>query len=558
MSRQIIIYSPWYDNERKLEDPKPRLEWDEVSEWEEANLCNKITIFDLPLECPFPLTNRRNACALIDNFMDVVSYHKELFPYWNRRAIKYFIWREMFVIRNNDEWKDYRNHPLFKHRDVFWRLAKKQFRDALGLGTALLFILHGLYTNDWELKFLLKGQQKLIDTYNMCNANMTLWNRDKMLDILFIECEWLKDTLLEAHMKEKKEIDDEWEHRQTKTLEEMEVFIEESPEPMDEDEDEEEEEEDDDDDDDDDNAQGNAQNNAQGINQGPEASHNVLTRANLNQRCGHTFAQLKKENPNVEKDLQEWYAQCYAHGLSESLVQRMAQILKLKLEDAQWVAGSHAKGLAQRRFQDNNESEARFLVQERFQQRSQRQALIYDQIRAQRHAQGRPRGRLPRPHHEARDEAQDIARNNTQRIVQYFDRETLQNTIQNLPPGNTDDSVQAFMKGVYQELVQGMARNRAHYLRTQRLAHRTVQRTVRETTKKTAKENGQEGTKKSLRDFTATATHRQRTDSQAPEKPVNTAVPPLGPRPTLPSRPVDDDEDIYGYSGDEAGHIKKK
>ncbi|EWG43305.1 hypothetical protein FVEG_04841 [Fusarium verticillioides 7600] len=554
MSGQITIYSPWYDNERKLKDPKPRLEWDEVSEWEEANLCNKITIFDLPLECPFPLTNRRNACALIENFIDIVSYHRELFPYWNRRAIKYFIWREMFVIRNNDEWKDYRNHPLYKHRDVFWRLAKKQFRDAMGLGTALLFILHGLYTNDWELEFLLKGQQKLIDTYNMCNANMTLWNRDKMLDILFTECEWLKDTLLEAHMKEKKEMDEEWEHRQTKTLEEMEVFIEELPEPMDEDEEEEEEEEEEEDDDDD-NAQGNAQNNAQGINQGLEVSDNVVTRADLNQRDGQTFAQeLEKENQKIEKDLQEWYAQCYAHGLNESLVQSMAQIRKLNLEDAQWVAGLHAKRLAQRHFQDNNEREARILVQKRFQQRSQRQAQIHDQIRAQRHAQGRPRGRLLRP----QDETLGIDRNNTQRIVQYFDRETLQNTIRNLPPGNTEDSVQAFMRGVYQELVQGMARNRAHYVRTQRRAHRTVQRAVRETTKNTAKENGQEGTQKSLQDFTATAPRSQRTDSQAPVKPVSTAVPPLGPHPTLPSRPVDDDEDIYGYSGDEAGNIKKE
>ncbi|KAF5598839.1 hypothetical protein FPCIR_2639 [Fusarium pseudocircinatum] len=546
MPGQITTQSPWYDNERTLKDPKPRLEWDEVTEWEEANLCNKIAIFDLPLECPFPLTNRRNACALIDNFLDAVKYHRELFPYWNRRAIKYFIWREMFVIRNNDEWKDYRNHPLYKNRDVLRRLAKKQFKNAMGLATALLFILHGLYTNDWELEFLLKGQQKLIDTYNMCDVNMTLWNRDKMLDILFIECEWLKDTLLEAHMKEKKEMDEEWEHRQTKTLEEMEVFIEESPEPMDEGEDEDEEEEDDDDD----NAQGNAQNNAQnntqnnaqGINQGIETS----------------AQELEKEKQKREKDLQEWDAQCYAHGLSESLVQSLAQICKYELEDAQWVARLYAKRIAQRRFQDINEREARMIVQERFQQRNQRQALIYDQIRAQRHAQGRPRGRLPRPQDKAQDEAQDIARNNTQRIVQYFDRETLQNTIQNLPPGNTEDSVGAFMEGVYQELVQGMARDRTHCLRTQRRVHRTVQRTVRKTTKNTAKENGQEGTQKGLQDFTATEPHRQRTDSRAPEKPVNAAVPPLGPCPTLPSRPVDDDEDIYGYSGDEAGNTKKK
>ncbi|KAF5698189.1 hypothetical protein FMUND_15178 [Fusarium mundagurra] len=551
MPGQTTTQSSWYDNGRQLKDPKPRLEWDEVLEWEEANLCNKITIFDLPLECTFPLTNRRNACALIDNFLDAVRHHRELFPYWRRRAIKYFIWREMFVIRNNDEWKDYRNHPLYKNRDVLRRLAKKQFKNAMGLASALLFVLHGLYTNDWELEFLLKGQQKLIDTYNMCDVNMTLWNRDKMLDILFIECEWLKDTLLEAHMKEKKEMDEEWEHRQTKTLEEMEVFIEESPEPMDEDEEDEVE--------DDDNAQGNTQNNAQnnarGINQEIDIWNNVVTRAYSNQGDDQTFAQrLEKENQRIEKDLQQWDAQCYAQGLSESLVQRMAQICNYKLEDAQWVARLHAQRIAQRRFQDTNEREARIIVQERFKQRNKRQALIYDQIRAQRHAQGRTRGRLPRP----QDEAQDIARNNTQRIVPYFDRDTLQNTIQNLPPGNTEDSVGAFMKSVYQELVQGMARHRAQYLRTQRRAHRTVQRTVRETTKNTAKENGQEGTQKSLQNFTAAVPHRQPTDSQAPEKPANTAVPPIGPRPTLPSRPVDDDEDIYGYSGDEDGNTRKK
>ncbi|KAF4490440.1 hypothetical protein FAGAP_10796 [Fusarium agapanthi] len=558
MPSQTITQSSWYDNGRLLKDPKPRLEWDEVTEWEEANLCNKITIFDLPLECPFPLTNRRNACALIDNFLDAVRYHRQLFPYWRRRAIKYFIWREMFVIRNNDEWKDYRNHPLYKNRDVLRRLAKKEFKNAMGLASALLFVLHGLYTNDWELEFLLKGQQKLIDTYNMCDVNMTLWNRDKMLDILFIECEWLKDTLLEAHIKEKKEMDEEWEHRQTKTLEEMEVFIDELPEPMDEDEDENEVEDEDRDEDDDnaqenaqDNAQDNAQNNAQGI----DIWGNVVTRAVSNQWDDQTFAQEREKSmQRREKDLQQWDAQCYAQGLSESLVQSMAQICKYPLEDAQWVARLRAHHIAQRRIQDIYKREARSIVQERLQQRNQRQALIYGQIRAQRRTQGRTRGRIPGP----QDEAQDIAQNNTQRIVQYFDRDTLQNTIRNLPPGNTEDSVLAFMNGVYKELVQGIAQDKVQYQRTQRRVRRTVQKTVRETTKNTTKENGQKGTQNSLQDFTATALHRQRTDSQAPEKPVNTAVPPIDPRPTLPSRPVDDDEDIYGYSGGEDGNTKEK
>ncbi|KAH7212638.1 hypothetical protein DER44DRAFT_231320 [Fusarium oxysporum] len=555
MPRQTITQSSWYDNARRLKDPKPRLEWDEVTEWEEANLCNKITIFDLPLECPFPLTNRRNACALIENFLDAVRYHRELFPYWRRRAIKYFIWREWFVIRNNDEWKDYRNHPLFKNRDALRALAKKQFQNAMGLASGLLFVLHGLYTNDWELEFLLKGQQKLIDTYNMCDVNMTLWNREKMLDILFIECQWLKDTLLEAHMKEKKEIDEEWEHRQTKTLEEMEVFIDETPELMDEDED-------------DDNAQGNAQNNAQnnaqgttqgitqnntqnntrGIDQGNAQDINpwdVPITMCMNQWDDQSFAQqFEQMLRRQEKDLRQWDAQCYAQGLNESLVHSMAQILKFEVEDAQYFA--------QRRAQDVNQRKARSIAQERAQQhRNRRQARIRAQIRAERRAQGRTQDRT-------QDKARGIAQNNTQRIVQYFDRDTSQNIIQSLPRGNTKKSVKAFMEGVYQELARGIAQDKTQQRRTQRRAHRTVQENIRETTQNTAKENGQEGTQNNLQDSTATARHHQRTDSQAPEEPVNTAVPPIYPRPALPARPVDDDEDIYGYSGGEDGNTKKK
>ncbi|KAF5622460.1 hypothetical protein F52700_10432 [Fusarium sp. NRRL 52700] len=542
MPKEIIIQPPWYDNERKLEDPKPRLEWDEVTEWEETNLCNKITIFDLPLECPFPLTNRRNACALIENFLDAVNYHRELFPYWHRRAIKYFIWREMFVIRNNDEWKDYRNHPLYKRRDVFRNSAKKEFRNTMGLASALWFVLHGLYTNDWELKFLLKGQQKLIDTYNMCDFNMTLWNRDKMLDILFIDCEWLKDTLLEAHMKEKKEMDEEWEHRQTKTLEEMEIFIDESPEPMDEDEDEDEGEDEDD---------GNAQNNPQGIDLGNDQgidTRGITMEAFLSSR---DYAQeFEKLRQRLENDLQQWDAQCDTQGLSESLVQSMAKICKYQTYKAKYFARLRAQRIAQRRSQDVSERGARIVVKKRFQHRNRRQALIYDQIRAQRHAQGRTRGRLPSPP----DEAKDIARNNTRRIVQYFDRDALLNTIQNLPPGNTEDSVEAFLKGVYQGLVQGMARDRSQHLRTEHRAHRTVQ----ETSKNTSKKNGHEGAQNLLQKFTTRAPHRQQTDSQALERPVNTAVPPIDPGPTIPAMPVNDDEDIYGYSGGEDGNTKKK
>ncbi|TVY77609.1 hypothetical protein Focb16_v006855 [Fusarium oxysporum f. sp. cubense] len=555
MPRQTITQSSWYDNARRLKDPKPRLEWDEVTEWEEANLCNKITIFDLPLECPFPLTNRRNACALIENFLDAVRYHRELFPYWRRRAIKYFIWREWFVIRNNDEWKDYRNHPLFKNRDALRALAKKQFQNVMGLASGLLFVLHGLYTNDWELEFLLKGQQKLIDTYNMCDVNMTLWNREKMLDILFIECQWLKDTLLEAHMKEKKEIDEEWEHRQTKTLEEMEVFIDETPELMDEDED-------------DDNAQGNAQNNAQnnaqGITQGITQNNtqnntrgidqgnaqdidpwDVPITMCMNQWDDQSFAQqFEQMLRRQEKDLRQWDAQCYAQGLNESLVHSMAQILKFEVEDAQYFA--------QRRAQDVNQRKARSIAQERAQQhRNRRQARIRAQIRAERRAHGRTQGRT-------QDKARGIAQNNTQRIVQYFDRDTSQNIIQSLPRGNTKKSVKAFMEGVYQELARGIAQDKAQQRRTQRRAHRTVQENIRETTQNTAKENGQEGTQNNLQDSTATAHHHQRTDSQTPEEPVNTAVPPIDPRPALPARPVDDDEDIYGYSGGEDGNTKKK
>ncbi|KAF5660576.1 hypothetical protein FCIRC_12108 [Fusarium circinatum] len=597
MSSRIIVQGPWYDNGRLLKDPKPRQEWDEVTEWEEANLCNKITIFDLPLKCPFPLTNRRNACALIENFIDAITYHRQLFPYWQRRAIKYFIWREMFVIRNNDEWKDYRNHPLYKNRDVLRRLAKQEFSNAMGLASALLFVLHGLYTNDWELEFLLKGQQKLIDTYNMCDYNMRLWNRDKMLDILFIECEWLKDTLLEAHMKEKKEMDEEWEHRQTKTLEEMEVFIEELPEPTDEDEEEDEEEDEDGNEDDEnaqDNAQGNAHDNAQD-NAQDNALNIALNNAQNNAQCIDIWGndipmamilgvpqqwsnvvplaaptpleiqtmalEREKLRQRREKALQQWDAQCYAQGLSESLVQSIAQICGFESKDAQFVARPRARYIAQRRIQDFYKREALSIVQERHKQRNRRQALIYGQIRAHRRAQGRTRGRIPGPE----DEAQDVAQNNTQRIVQYFDRDTLQNTIRNLPPGNTEDSVLAFMNGVYKELVQGMAQDKVQRQRTQRRARRarrgarrTVQKTVRETTQNVTKENGQKRTQTSLPDFTATAPHRQRTDSQAPEKLVNTAVPPIDPSPTLPSRPVDDDEDIYGYSGDEDGNTKEK
>ncbi|KAF4944797.1 hypothetical protein FGADI_12440 [Fusarium gaditjirri] len=551
MPRQTITQYPWYDNARQLKDPKPRLEWDEVTEWEEANLCNKITIFDLPLECPFPLTNRRNACALIDNFLDAVRYHRELFPYWRRRAIKYFIWREWFVIRNNDEWKDYRNHPLYKNRDTLRALAKKQSQNAMGLASALLFVLHGLYTNDWELEFLLKGQQKLIDTYNMCDVNMTLWNRDKMLDILFIECEWLTDTLLEAHMKEKKEIDEEWEHRQTKTLEEMEVFIDETPELMDEDEDE-------------DNAQRNAQNitqnNAQDITQNNTQDStqdtdqgntrgidtwDIPITMRANQWDDQTFAQqFEKMFQRQEKDLRQWDAQCYAQGLNESLVHSMAQILKFSLEDAQYFARRRARSIAQRRAQDITQRKARSIVQERDRQRrNRRQARIRAQIRAQRHAQGR-----------TQDEARGIAQSNIQRIVQYFDRDTSQNTIQCLSPGNTKKSVRAFMEGVYQELAQGIAQDRAQ----QRRSHRTVQKSIGETTQNTAKENGQEGTQNKLQDSTATAPHNQRTDSQAPEESVNTAVPPIDSHPALPARPVDDDEDIYGYSGGEDDNTKEK
>ncbi|KAJ9426579.1 hypothetical protein QL093DRAFT_2185112 [Fusarium oxysporum] len=515
MPRQTITQSSWYDNARRLKDPKPRLEWDEVTEWEEANLCNKITIFDLPLECPFPLTNRRNACALIENFLDAVRYHRELFPYWRRRAIKYFIWREWFVIRNNDEWKDYRNHPLFKNRGALRALAKKQFQNAMGLASALLFVLHGLYTNDWELEFLLKGQQKLIDTYNMCDVNMTLWNREKMLDILFIECQWLKDTLLEAHMKEKKEIDEEWEHRQTKTLEEME---------------------------------NNTQNNTRGIDQGNAQDidpWDVPITMCMNQWDDQSFAQqFEQMLRRQEKDLRQWDAQFYAQGLNESLVHSMAQILKFEVEDAQYFA--------QRRAQDVNQRKARSIAQERARQhRNRRQAQILAQIRAQRRAQGRTQGRT-------QDKARGIAQNNTQRIVQYFDRDTSQNIIQSLPRGNTKKSVKAFMEGVYQELARGIAQDKAQQRRTQRRAHLTVQENIRETTQNTAKENGQEGTQNNLQDPTATAHHHQRTDSQAPEEPVNTAVPPIDPRPALPARPVDDDEDIYGYSGGEDGNTKKK
>ncbi|KAG7418032.1 hypothetical protein LZL87_000918 [Fusarium oxysporum] len=500
MPRQTTTQSSWYDNARQLKDPKPRLEWDEVTEWEEANLCNKITIFDLPLECPFPLTNRRNACALIENFLDAVRYHRELFPYWRRRAIKYFIWREWFVIRNNNEWKDYRNHPLYKNRDALRDLAKKQFQNAMGLASGLLFVLHGLYTNDWELEFLLKGQQKLIDTYNMCDVNMTLWNRDKMLDILFIECEWLKETLLEAHMKEKKEIDEEWEHRQTKTLEEMEVFIDETPELMD---------EDGDDDNAQENAQGNAQNNAQGITQGITQNNtqgidqgnaqgidpwDVPITMGVNQWDDQSFAQqFEQMLRRQDKDLRQWDAQCYAQGLNESLVHSMAQILKFEPEDAQYFARRRARYIAQRRAQDITQRKARSVAQERARQRrNRRQAQFRAQIRAQRRAQGR-----------TQDKARGIAQNNTQRIVQYFDRDTSQNIIQSLPPGNTTKSVKAFMEGVYQELARGIAQDKAQ----QRRAHRTIQENIRETTQNTAEENGQEGTQNNLQDSTATAPH---------------------------------------------------